>query len=301
MEPLYHFIIPACLLALFLTLFLLFHRKKRAVLKKINAMSMTEKKWLLDSLALPVGYCYDPCQDIFTTSLDAPQKQFGYTSLYDRSAPYFNMVFDYETIYFNYNDRTWLVEMWKGQYGINSGCELGIYYADRIVPPDAYSSTLFRAVEEKDMPDIALCLNRYPDPESCHCTGLGHISCRHWWLTVFKMGIFTKPQQLAVNTSIRFKDYPMMHRFLDSFQKTLPDISCRTRGLTVFFTFGQSSRKYSPFRKLVRRMALAACHIYCKWFLFLTRPCSQSGDRILYLYYYLPFAIRLVFKGKKRK
>ena len=107
----------------------------------INALSATDKKQLLDTLGVPVGYLYEPYQDIFISRINAPQKVFGYTSFYDFSAPYLNMVFDYETIYFNYNARTWLIEIWKGQYGINTECELGIYYADSIISPH-FSTTI---------------------------------------------------------------------------------------------------------------------------------------------------------------
>ena len=98
--------------------------RKRAARKKVNALNIYEKEEILDNLIKPFGYEYESTQDIFMTRQDAPQKLFGYTSVYDHSAPYFNMVYDYETIYFDYNNRTWMVEMWKGQYGINSGCEL---------------------------------------------------------------------------------------------------------------------------------------------------------------------------------
>ncbi len=308
------------LLPLALILMIRFHLKKKSVIQKVRRLSTLEKAQLLNTLAEPVGYSYDPYQDIFATRLDAPQKNFGYMHLYDLSAPYLNMVFDYETIYFDYNNRTWLLEFWKGQYGINSGCELGIYYADEVVSPDAYRTTYFHAVEPKDMLDISLWLNKRStltgkqhlsvSPSRSHIPShtlfeqpsrLGRMRSRHWWLTIFKMGSFSKPQELFVNTSIRFKDYTMLSRFLDSFRKTLPDTTCKVNGLTVYFTFYHSVRKYSLFKKAVRRIALFYCKIYCKLFNYITRPFEQYGDRLLYLYYYLPFAVRLLFKPKKQK
>ncbi|MBQ2802513.1 MAG: DUF4474 domain-containing protein [Lachnospiraceae bacterium] len=271
------------------------------MIQKVNSLSIDDKKKLLDTLAEPIGYLYDSKQDIFTTRADAPQKFFGYTTFYDLSAPYFNMVFDYETIYFNYNSRTWLIEFWKGQYGINTGCELGIYYADSIVSADEYASTLFTAVDTTDNLNIALELihcptRRYPD-----YTRLGMMQNRHWWLTIFKMGSFSKPQELLVNTAIHFKNRSMLLQFLESFEKTLPDTPYEVNGLTVSFCFGPSERKYSFFKGLVRHMALISCSIYCKWFRYVTRPFSNSGNKILYLYYYLPFVIRHLFKPAKQK
>ncbi|MBQ7774319.1 MAG: DUF4474 domain-containing protein [Lachnospiraceae bacterium] len=297
----WYFIIPALLLLLVLILLIIFHFRKRAVIRKVKALSPTEKATLLNHLGEPLGYLYDPVQDIWGTRLDAPQKLFGYNTFYDLTAAYFNMVFDYETIYFDYAGRTWLIEMWKGQYGINSGCELGIYYADSIVSPEEYSTTHFQAVEEKDMLDISLKLNRH-NPKSHHPSGkCGYRRHKHWWLTIFKMGSFSKPEDLFVNTSIRFKDYHMLNHFLGSFEATLPNTIYKVNGLTVYFTFCRSNRSYSFFKKFVRNLALWSCRIHCKWFNTLTKAFSSSGDKILYLYYYLPIVIRLMFKPKKAK
>ena len=256
-----YLIIPAILVLLIIIFLILFHFKKKAVIKKVNALSPHEKEQLLDTLAKPVGYMYDPNQDIFTAGLTAPQKIFGYTTFYDLAAPYFNMIFDYETIYFNYNSRTWLIELWKGQYGINTGCELGIYYTDKIIVPEEYNSTLFKAVDTKDMLDITLILNKNRKKKEKSPVELGHMHDRHWWLTIFKMGSFTKPQDICVDTAIRFKDYTMLHQFLDSFTKTLPDATYRTNNTTVFFSFYHSERRYSFFKRTVRSIALITCRL----------------------------------------
>ena len=296
-----YFIIPlAFLLPILLTMLFLHFRKKR-VLKRVRSLSPEEKTTLINQLIEPVGYIYEPLQDVFATRLNAPQKLFGYTTFYDLSAPYFNMVFDYETIYFDYGGRTWLIEMWKGQYGINSGCELGIYYADSIVSPDKYDTALFHAVDEADMLDISLKLNKSASRPNTTPSRLGYLRYHHWWLTIFKMGVFSKPKQLFVNTSIRFKTYPMMYSFLESFDKVLPETPYILNGLNVYFTFYKSHRKYNWFKKAVRRIALISCHLYCILFNFITRPFQNTGDKILYIYYYLPFAIRLIFKPKKMK
>lgn len=300
MKALY-FLIPIVFLLLLLLIVLRF--KKKSVIEKVNSLSMSQKQDLLNNLAKPIGYFYNNCQDIFTTRLDAPQKVFGYTSFYDFSSPYLNMVFDYETIYFDYAEKTWLIEMWKGQYGINTGCELGIYYADSIVSPTDYATTLFHAVETKDLLEVSLELNRCPSQrvvQPVTQTDLGYAKRKHWWLTIFKMGTYTNPKNIFVNTSIHFKDYYMMNQFLDSFEKTMPDTPYKTNDLTMYFTFYQTTREYSFFKKMVRRIALIACYIYCKLFEFLTRPYSDSGDKLLYLYYYLPFIVRHMLKSKSK-
>ena len=295
------FIILAALLLVILFFLLLLHFKKRKVIHKVNNLSTSEKTQILNQLAEPFGYLYDPYQDIFTSKLDAPQKLFGYNTFYDLSAAYFSMVFDYEAIYFDYNKRTWLIEIWKGQYGINAGCELGVYYADTIIPPKEYSTTHFEAVAVKDMPEISLKLHQHCPKCRCQRATLGYRRHKHWWLTIFKMGTFARPEELFVNTSIRFRDYSMLNRFLDSFEETLPDTLYKVNGLTVYFTFCKSNRKYSFFKRWIRNLALCCCRLSCKWFNHLTRAFTNSGDKILYLYYYLPFVVRHMFHPKKTK
>lgn len=291
--------IPAIIILIILAFIIIFHFKKKSVIRKVKAMTLQEKNELLDTLAEPGGYHYEARQDIFSTTPYAPQKLFGYTTFYDLSAPFFNMVFDYETIYFNYNAKTWLIEIWKGQYGLNAGCELGVYVAEDIVSPDKYDSTLFTPADTADWPDIALELNQMTGANRASYTQLGHMTERHWWLTIFKPGTFVKPRDLFLNTAIRFRNSHMMRSFLESFENTLPDTSYRVNGLTVYFTFFQSKRRYSFFKKMVRSISLIACRIWCKWFQFVTRPFTASGDKILYLYYYLPFTIRTIFRPKK--
>lgn len=296
-----YFLIPIIPIVLVIILLIVCHFRKKHIIKKVCCLCPKEKKQILDALGEPGGYSYDPYQDIFTSTLDAPQKIFGYTTFYNLAAPYFNMVFDYETIYFNYDNRTWLIEMWKGQYGINTGCELGIYYADTIIPPEQYHTTHFQAVEPQDMLDISLKLHRYSIKNRHLYPILAHRQQHHWWLTIFKMGEYINPKELLVNTSIHFKDYEMMHRFINSFEKTLPFHQYKVIGLTVYFTFYQSMQEYNFFKRMVRRIALCSCFLYCKWFSYITRPFEKSGDKLLYLYYYLPFTIRHLFKKITRK
>ena len=289
-----YLIIPGAFLLLAIIFIIIFHFKKKSIIRKVRELSVAEKTDILNELAKSIGYMYEPHQDLFIARHDAPQKLFGYKTLYDKSASYFNMVFDYMPIYFNYRSRTWLIQMWKGQYGINTGCELGIYHADKIIPEDEYSSTRFEAVTANEMLNISLKFNKHY--KNNRYSKLGAVQMKHWWLTMFKMGLYTKPADLFVNTSITFRDYRMMRSFLDSFKVALPETSYKVSGLTVYFTFDKTGRKYSLWKRIVRRTSLFFCHLYCKLFKHITRPFSRSGDRLLYLYYYLPFIFRRIIK-----
>ena len=83
--------------------------RRRHAIKKVCSMDSVEKCRLLSSLIEPFGYCYNEKEDIISSRNDAWQREAGYTSLYDRAAPYFNMVFDYLPVYFPYQHKTWLI------------------------------------------------------------------------------------------------------------------------------------------------------------------------------------------------
>lgn len=268
--------------------------RRRHAIKKVCSMDSVEKCRLLSSLIEPFGYCYNEKEDIISSRNDAWQREAGYTSLYDRAAPYFNMVFDYLPVYFPYQHKTWLIEFWKGQYGINTGAEIGVYYSDRLLTEEELPTALFAAVEDKDMLPVSFTLMK----ENCPLASLSKVT---WWLTAFKMGLFSKPSQLYMNCSIHFPDCEMMQSFLDSLLRTGILKECvRVCCTTVHIQFGgPQHRKYGCFTRLVRKWAQFWNRIFCKIYLFLTRYFCSTIDRLLYLYYLLPFAFRRMLRPRR--
>ncbi len=273
-----------------------FHCKKRRIRKKICNMSTAEKCEKLSELIHPFGYCYDAKQDVFSSTLDAWQRNFGYTESYNYYAPHFNMVFDYEPIYFDYRDKTWLIELWKGQYGINTGAEIGIYYSDSYVPPGLLNYTMFHCVKDEDMLPMTLHL--------FHKDGsIAMQRRRHWWLTLFAMGKYSEPKDLYMNVSITFPKEEMMHAFLDALEKKgYQKNDLCICGLTVVFVYDSCSTCTNPpLRRLLCNFAQWKNRIFCRLFLWVTKPFCSSLDRLLYLYYYLPFAFRRMLTIKRYK
>lgn len=272
---------------------LIFHWRKKRIIKKICAMSMCYKCSLLNELTEPLGYYYDASQDIFTNYSDAWQKTYGYGEIYDRLAPRFHMVFDSLPVYFDYQGKTWLIEFWKGQYGINTGCEAGVYHADTVIPPSARPFTIFSAAEDSECPEINLRLYH----KGCFCANLEKWQ---WWLTMFRMGCFTWPKDLCVGISILFPDYGMRDAFLDAladsgYDMSLIKISC-TR---ICFVFCCGRHHIGCLAALYRRLIQCINYIFCLIYRFVTRPFHQTCDKLLYLYFYLPFAFRRMLRLKR--
>lgn len=75
------------------------------------------------------GFSYDPKQKTIYSTLNCPQRFFGFCETIDYAAdPVLSSSIYCDPIYFYYNDREYLLELWKGQYGIMTGVEVGLYY-----------------------------------------------------------------------------------------------------------------------------------------------------------------------------
>lgn len=280
------------LIALFCMIFL--HCRRKKIICRIRCMDKCQKCTLLDELALPFGYTYRCRCGFFSSTVSAWQKTAGYTWLYDHIAPRFQMVFDALPIYFDYQDRTWLIELWKGQYGINTGAEIGIYHADRILSEAEYKTALFTAAEDCEMLTctIRLCRN------GGECVQLTE---RHWWLTAFLPGCFSKPSELYLNATICFPNEMMCDAFYEGLCRAgycPEDISIQ--GLCLCFTFLVPLGEHFGFlTRFYRRLSQCLNQLFCKLYALVTRPFICTEDRVLYLYYYLPFIFRRLLRLRR--
>lgn len=273
------------------------HWRRKKIICKINHMHTDEKCEILNELIEPFGFCYLVSQDIFTSRTDAWQRNFGYSAFYDRSAPRFHLIYDCLPVYFDYNGRTWLIEFWKGQYGINTGSEIGVYYADRILNQTEYAHTLFQSVSNEDMLDLSF--NLFKNGMS-----IANVCGRHWWLTAFSMGRFSRPVELYMRSSITFPDALMAKAFIRGLINTgycRDDIYLFCNTVTFSFSEGNfcCGCRCRFLRCIQIRIAQWINRFWCRIYLFITRPFCLSLDRILYLYYYLPISFRKMFRIRK--
>lgn len=287
------YLLSGLLLSICIAFFLLNHYRKKKILKKLCCMDTCEKIRLLNELAEPFGFSYCCQEDIMTSTLNAWQRQFGYCSLFDKSAPRFNMIFDCEPIYFTCQGQTWLVELWKGQYGINTGAEIGIYQADGAIAPEDYPKTLFHSVSDNELLPMSMELFR-------HDRKLFGIRQRHWWLTGFCMGSYSKPKDLTLKCSLTFPSCHMLQGFVEGMLRAgYEKCELNICNLTVSFCFSTPKTGQPVTRRLLAWWSGLQNRLFCQIYLLITSPCSCTPDRILYLYYYLPAAFRNMLRLKR--
>ncbi|WP_322755271.1 DUF4474 domain-containing protein [Frankia sp. Cas3] len=175
---------------------------------------------LLAQAVVAAGFWYDPRQDIIFSRMDPLQRQFGYAYGYDAAALAMNSVIDCEPIFFDYAGKTWMIELWKGQYGLETGCEIGVY--NRPIGSSSPLYSLLDATVGKRPNDPTPRHNQFFDcardsellrmSSTLYRNGTALFSRgpeRHWWLTGFKWGVLSDPAELAMDVFIECFDATM--------------------------------------------------------------------------------------------
>ena len=204
------------------------------------------------------------------------------------------MVFDALPVYFDYRGRTWLIEFWKGQYGINTGAEIGIYHADRLLTRAEYQTAHFQAADGNEMLPCSLELHEENGDYV-------QLSERHWWLTAFVPGVFSHPSRLCLKVAVSFADRQMLQAFYRGLcEAGYPAEMITVQNLCLSFTFHRPlPEHYGLLTRFHRWFSQCLNRINCRLFVWVTRPFECTEDRVLFLYYYLPFCFRRLMRLRR--
>ncbi len=179
------------------------------------------------------GFDYDEEQGIFYSSMNPLQRQFGFNVLYDTAAPMVGMVYDTARIEFLYDNKEWMVQLWKGQYGITAGAEIGLYSRDpeRVMQYDC--------ADDEEL--IVMQYDFYNMGEKVFTRGPE----KHWWLTGFKVFHVGIPIMITMDMTLKFTDNTMATQFLRALQKqqtstsaVLNPINYKRTGSTIRVIWG---------------------------------------------------------------
>ena len=180
------------------------------------------------------GYKFDSDGNYYFTADDPWQRNYGYNQLFDTAAPFTSIYMDTMRVKFRYKNKDWMIQFWKGQYGLAFiGSEIGVY-----------TKPLDRTVEHYDAAsnDDALYM-------SCTCYRDGEPIfsreyAKYWWCTGFVPGQlkkFSDRSELAVKCRITMKDKEMLNLVVNAL-KSKPNNLVEGRhfavdGLDVFVTW----------------------------------------------------------------
>ena len=170
-----------------------------------------------------LGYKYSYRDDYYyTNDKKCWQSNFGFGPLYDIVAPYVLLEYDYVRIFFTYEDKDWMIQFWKGQYGLLFfGSEQGVYTKPHSDKKDGLF-TFYQCADEKDWLDMEMTLFHDEKGNGNYVRQFSRDYGKYWWCTGFKPGhlrIEEPAKELRTVGTITLKDEEMTKLFVEGLKK----------------------------------------------------------------------------------
>lgn len=168
-------------------------------------------KDLLESRQV-LSYQYSYVDDYYyTNDKEAWQYNFGFGKIYDFVSPYILLEYDYIRVFFTYENKDWMLQMWKGQYGmIFYGGEIGIYNREHS-EEGVNEWTMYACPAEEDWLKMEMTLWH----EELNGEWVREFTREYddyWWCTGFKNGHLRQEEpadELRMTGRITLKDAEM--------------------------------------------------------------------------------------------
>lgn len=284
-------IVLAIILAVLLLICLCIHLRKRWACKKVKCLSCEQKKKDLNKALAPFGFRYEQNGDLISSTMYPWQRDMGFCWAYDEAAPVMYMIIDCEPIYFNYEGKRWLLELWKGQYGCTTGAEIGLYVNTEAHMYEDPKKLFYDCVEDEERLQMKYVLykkNRV----------LIKRREKQWWLTGFQVGEYSRKEDLTMEVTITFPTSAMRRAVYDSLVKMgYPPCAIQMDECRICFMFGkpytpQPNRYCKLYIWYVCKINKMNCKLYCR----VTRCFSWTLDKISFLGYCFPVLYRLIIR-----
>lgn len=174
---------------------------------------------------LGTGYSFSIPEVLLYAQVNAWTRNFGFCFFYDFFS-YTTPFFFYETrrIKFDYDGLEWMIQIWKGNYIITNGAEIGIYSRD-----ESRFGTYYDCATDEQMMEMSMELYHGDDLIFSRPKQL------HWWLTGFKISDELYPAgSMTMKFSIDMQSEEMLRAFCSAIENHyMNDMSCTVDGLTV--------------------------------------------------------------------
>ena len=175
------------------------------------------------------GFQFNKTGNYYYTNTDPWQRTLGYNELYDNAAAFTAIYIDTMRCKFRYDNKDWMVQFWKGQYGyVFIGHEIGVYYK-----PIDRTAEHYDCVSDED--SLYMSMNGLRDGEVLYTRDYA----KYWWCTGFvpgKLDKFSDRSELAIDARITMKDKEMLGAFVESLEKNgmIKGSDFTVKGLDVY-------------------------------------------------------------------
>lgn len=255
----------------------------RIIVFRPTADKAKQLKELNDDLE-PAGFAYNMKEDYFYSLKNCWQREAGYCRLYDEGSPFFNMIMDCEPITFSYGGKRWLIELWKGQYGITTGAEIGIYNTMREdIHSEKFTGTFYEPISDAEQMDLSFVL-RKNGKVLLKRKGL------HWWLTAFKLGEFSETNTLTMEAKIKFPNRAMCWAFVNGLMRTgyrPQEFSIHFKTVTIYFDKPHSPQPVTQ-EGIQEDVVQGVNKNNCKLYNTVTARYTDTLDKLEYLKAFAP-------------
>lgn len=174
---------------------------------------------------LGTGYSFSIPDVLLYSQINMWTRDFGFMLFYDIFS-YTTPFFLYETrrIKFDYDGLEWMIQIWKGNYLISNGAEVGIYTRDA-----RRFGTYYDCATDEQMMKMSLDLYHGDELIFSRPREL------HWWITGFRITYDVYPaDSMTMKFSIEMKDEEMLSAFCNAIKNHYKkDMTYTVDGLTV--------------------------------------------------------------------
>ena len=158
------------------------------------------------------GFQFNQTGNYYYTNTDPWQRTLGYNEIYDNAAAFTAIFIDTMRCKFRYDNKDWMIQFWKGQYGyVFIGHEIGVYYK-----PIDRTAEHYDCVSDED--SLYMEMDGLRDGAVLYHRDYG----KYWWCTGFvpgKLDKFSDRSELAIDARITMKDKEMLGAFVESLEK----------------------------------------------------------------------------------
>ncbi len=173
------------------------------------------------------GYNFNINEMVVYTTVDCWMRNFGFCMFYDVLANSMPISYSYITrrFKFEYDGLEWMIQMWKGNYFISNGGEVGIYSRE----PGEYFNSFYNCATPEQ--ELEMSLQVFSGNKLLVNRPLE----RHWWQTGFHLSNRRYlPSALTLKTTIVMPDQGMLEAFTQAIEdNVMNDVEYTVDGLAV--------------------------------------------------------------------
>lgn len=176
------------------------------------------------------GFNFNLQQAMVYATIDSWMRQFGFCVFYDIAANSMPLLWHYITrrFTFEYDGLEWMIQIWKGNYLITNGAEVGVYNRE----PGSFG-TFYNCATDDQLMEMSLQVYHGDD------LLVNQDPQMHWWINGFQMSRRRYiPDTLTMHFSIVMPNEEMLNAFCESIDNHyLHDVTYTVDGLKINVTW----------------------------------------------------------------